>query len=457
MNVSHSHRLQQQFFKTGASKELHYRTQSLQRLKNTLETREQDVYNALKKDLGKSEFEAYVTEYNVVMAELRKFLYKLKRWTKPKKVRAALLNFPSQARQYPEPYGNVLVISPWNYPFQLALAPVIGAVGAGNTVVLKPSEFAPHTSQLLEEIIATSFSPEHVTVCKGDAAVAKELTSLKWDYIFFTGSPQVGKLIYQAAAQHLTPVTLELGGKNPCVVHQSAAIKTAAKRIVWAKFLNAGQTCIAPDYILVHASVKQELVKQLQISIAQFYGEQPQSSHDYGRINRKDHLEKLLSYLDGEQLITGGDYNLEQLYLAPTLLDEPGEESAVMQQEIFGPILPVISYQEQDDIEKWIHRYEKPLSGYVFATQKSFINWFTKRYSYGGGVINDCIVHFVNDRLPFGGVGNSGIGAYHGKHSFDCFSHYKSVVHRKNWLDITLKYPPYAGKLKATKSFLKRF
>lgn len=455
MNVEQLHQSQKDFFDSQKTHEVKYRVESLQRLKKVIESREQDVYKALAADLGKSEFEAFLTEYNVIIGELKKYIYKTSKWSQPKKVKASILNFPSKARRYPEPYGNVLLISPWNYPFQLALAPLIGAVAAGNTVVLKPSEFSAHTGKLLQEIIEEAFDQEHVSVVLGDAEIAQKLTALKWNYIFFTGSPGVGKKIYQAAAKHLTPVTLELGGKNPCVVHESANIKVSAKRIVWSKFLNAGQTCIAPDYLLVHKDIKDQLVKEIKLQIHNFFGEEVKNSADFPRIIRNEHFDKLVAMLENESILEGGNHERESLYIAPTLLDEPTRDSKVMENEIFGPILPVISYSSKQDLEQWINSYEKPLGGYCFTGDSRFEDWFIDRFSFGGGVINDAIVQFVNDRLPFGGVGNSGIGSYHGQKTFETFSHYKSVVHRGTWIDLPVKYAPYGRKLDTIKKLMK--
>ncbi|EAS18909.1 aldehyde dehydrogenase [Flavobacteria bacterium BBFL7] len=450
-----THQSHQEFFKSQQTKDVNYRITALKKLKAVIEQKEQQVYKALAADLGKSEFEAFITEYQVITGELDKYIKKTKKWASPRKVRPSLLNFPSKARQYSEPYGNTLIISPWNYPFQLALAPLIGAVAAGNTVILKPSEFSTATSQLLEEIVNESFDAQHVKVIQGDADVAKELTSLKWDYIFFTGSPPVGKAIYQAAAKHLTPVTLELGGKNPCVIHESASLKVAARRIVWGKFLNAGQTCIAPDYILVHNSVKLEFIEHVKAEIINFFGKNPKESPDLPRIIREQHFRKLIEMLEDQKIISGGQHDINTLYIAPTLLDEPQRDSNVMQEEIFGPILPVISYKNQGDIIQWIDSYEKSLGAYIFSNNNRFEQWFIQRFSYGGGVINDSIVQFVNERLPFGGVGNSGIGNYHGKKTFETFSHMKSMVHRGTWLDIPIKYAPYSGKLDIVKRIIR--
>ncbi|PRP66594.1 aldehyde dehydrogenase [Nonlabens agnitus] len=455
MTPAQVHQQQSDLFRTRKTFDVSYRIQALKKLKSVLEKNENEVYKALKQDLGKSEFEAFVTEFQVVMGELDTYIKKTRTWSRPKKVSAALLNFPSKARRYPEPYGNTLIISPWNYPFQLALAPLIGAIAAGNTVVLKPSEFSSATSDLLKRICEESFESGHVNVVLGDGEIAQELTSLSWDYIFFTGSPGVGKKIYQAAAKHLTPVTLELGGKNPAVVHDSANLEVCAKRIAWAKFLNTGQTCIAPDYLLVHHTVKAKFVEQLKAAIVEFFGENPQESTDYPRIIRDAHFDALKEMIDDGTILYGGDNDKSELYIAPTLLDEPARKSKVMKDEIFGPILPIISYKDKSDLERWITSYDKPLGAYVYAGDSDFTDWFIERFSFGGGAVNDSMVQFLNERLPFGGVGTSGIGSYHGKKTFETFSHYKSVVHRGTWLDISLKYPPYNKSISLVKKFLK--
>ncbi len=443
MTPEQLHSKQRNFFKTRNTHDVKWRLAALNRLNENLETFEPKIFQALEDDLGKSDIEAYLTEIQVVQKELQLFLKKTASWARPKKVRASLMNFPSKARQYPEPYGNTLIISPWNYPFQLAMMPLIAAVAAGNTVTLKPSEHSPSTSNVLEELIKNSFDPQHVSVQQGDADVAQQLTALPWNYIFFTGSPGVGKKIYQAAAKHLTPVTLELGGKNPAVVHPTANLKVAARRLVWTKFLNAGQTCIAPDYILVHHSIKSRLITQMQEELQIFYNGSAARSKDYSKIITPQHLERLSNLLEGQQIICGGQIIKESRHLEPTLLDQPDRESTVMQDEIFGPILPIIAYTNTADIEQWIESYEQPLGAYVFAQDTRFERWFINRFSFGGGAVNDAIVQFINGRLPFGGVGNSGIGSYHEKHSFNTFSHYKSVVHRGTWLDLKIKYPPY--------------
>lgn len=431
------------------------RKSTLIKLLNKIEFYESEITDALYKDFKKSAFEAFVTEINIVKDDLKYTIKNMKRWSKPKRVLPSLLNFPSSDYIYTEPYGKVLIISPWNYPFQLALSPVIAAFAAGNKVTLKPSELTPNTSALLSKIIRETFNIQEVVAVLGDAELAKSLLAKKWDYIFFTGSVGVGKKVYEAAAQHLTPVTLELGGKNPCIVDDTGSMALKAKRIVWGKFINAGQTCIAPDFILVKSNVKNEFTQHLIAEIKKAYSENPQSSPDYCRIINKKNWLRLTDLLENQNVIHGGISEEEDCYLAPTLIDQPDLRSEVMKDEIFGPILPVLSYETFDDLKKIILPLPKPLSLYVFTENSSFREKCIQQFSYGGGCINDSIIHFGNRRLPFGGIGNSGIGAYRGKLSFLTFSHQKSIVKRKNWLDLTFRYAPYGSKLKQLKQILK--
>lgn len=456
-NISQVISNQKAFFKSQATKDINFRKQSLKRLKVEIIKREQDIIDALYEDLKKPEFESVLSETEVVLAEINLTIKNLNTWTKPKRIFPSMLNFPSTDKIHSEPYGNTLIISPWNYPYQLALSPLIGAVAAGNTVVLKPSELTPHTSKIMEDIITAAFSPEHVTIIQGDAAIAQELLSKGWDYIFFTGSVAVGKIVAKAAAEHLTPTTLELGGKNPCIIDKTANIKLAARRIVWGKFFNAGQTCIAADYVLIHNSVKQQFINALQFEIELAYTKNPEQSKDLARIVNERNFNRLATMLQNETIVIGGKTNASELYISPTVIDNPGLNSEIMKGEIFGPILPVLSYSNEDDINAIISKYNKPLSLYVFSTNSTFVKKMISTYSFGGGTINDTVIHFSNHRLPFGGVGHSGIGAYHGKRTFDTFSHKKAVVKKGNWLDIPLRYAPYKGKIKLIKLFLKYF
>jgi aldehyde dehydrogenase (NAD+) len=434
---------------------IEYRKETLIKLLNALTINEDKIIKALYDDFKKPAFEAVLTETHYVLSELKDTIKNIHKWAKPKRVLPSITNFPSTDYIYKEPYGKVLVIAPWNYPFQLAFCPLIAAVAAGNQVVVKPSELTPNTSQIIAKIIKDTFDENHVKTVEGGIETSEQLLKQRWDYIFFTGSVAVGKIVAKAAAENLTPVTLELGGKNPCIVDETANLKLAAKRIVWGKFINAGQTCIAPDYILVSEKVKSKFVDYLKAEINHAYGENPELSPDFARIVNKKNWNRLVKMLNNENIIFGGITNPKDWFITPTLLDEPKLESLVMQDEIFGPILPLLSFQTDSEISTIINRYDKPLSLYVFSENKLFIKKIIQEYSFGGGCINDTVVHFSNNRLPFGGVGMSGIGAYHGQLSFDIFSHKKAIVKKANWLDLSIRYAPYKEKLKSIRKFLK--
>ncbi|KAA2218412.1 aldehyde dehydrogenase [Maribacter flavus] len=434
---------QREFFGSGATKDLKFRKSYLKKLRAAVITYEDRICDALYSDFKKPKFESLATETQFVLYELDETLKNINYWSKPKRVNSTWVNFPSSDWLYPQPYGNTLIIAPWNYPFLLTISPLIGALAAGNTAVLKPSEFTSSTSKIISEIITEVFPEDYVAVAEGGIETSQELLSLKWDYIFFTGSTKVGKIIYQKAAEHLTPVTLELGGKNPCIVDESASIAVSAKRIVWGKFLNCGQTCIAPDYILVHKKVKKDLVTELGKSISELYGPSVEDSPDLARIAHTSHYKDLKKMLTGQRILLGGDFNDQTQYMAPTLVDEPKLDSKIMQDEIFGPLLPIISYETEEDIHSYISNYEKPLALYVFSKRKKFREKIINAYSFGGGVMNDTLLHITNSTLPFGGVGASGIGRYHGKYSFDTFSHQKAIIKKSFWPEIPLRYPPY--------------
>ena len=446
---------QKDFFKSQKTKDLDFRKRSLVRLREEIVKREKEIIKALYEDFRKPEFESVLSETAIVINEIKLVLKRMSSWAKPQSVKPVLLTFPSSSKIYKEPFGTVLIIAPWNYPFQLVFSPLIGAVAAGNTVVVKPSELAPHTSKIITGIISEVFEKNHVYPVEGDAGVAEKLLQERWDYIFFTGSAGIGKIVAKAAAENLTPTTLELGGKNPCIIDQTANIKLAARRIVWGKFINCGQTCIAPDYILIHQSVKDDFIFHCQNEIVHVYGDDPQQSSDYPRIINERNFDRLQKMIRNEKLLMGGETNRDDLYISPTLIDSPELDSEVMKGEIFGPVLPVISFTDEKDVEKIISAYEKPLALYVFSKNKPFTKRMIGKQSYGGGTINDTAVHFANHRLPFGGVGFSGIGAYHGRYSFDTFSHMKGITRRYNWLDIPVRYAPYHGKLKLLKFFMK--
>jgi aldehyde dehydrogenase (NAD+) len=448
---------QKLFFKSGKTKSLEYRISVLKALKLELISSEQLILNALYEDFKKSEFETYLSEYSMVIAQLNLAIKKLKKWAKPERVKSSLLLFPATSYIYKEPYGSVLIISPWNYPFILAFEPLIMAIAAGNTVILKPSELTPKTSKLTSAIIEKVCPKNFATSIEGGVDVATTLLNLRWDYIFFTGSVSVGKIIAKTAAKHLTPTTLELGGKSPCIIDETVILKNVAKRIVWGKFINGGQTCIAPDYLLVKENIKEKLIENLIEEIQQAYSTNIKTSEDFPRIINKKNTKRLANMLTHETIIFGGEVDLENHYISPTLIDEPNLESAVMQEEIFGPLLPIIAYKKEKDIENIISQYEKPLAFYVFSKNKTFSENLIKTFSFGGGVINDTLMHFANHKLPFGGVGFSGMGSYHGKFGFDTFSHQKSIVKRKTWIDPPVRYAPYNGKLKWLKLFFKYF
>lgn len=455
MNIPQLVQSQKDFFATQQTKDISYRKEALKRLQKEIIRRENYIIKALNDDFKKSEYEAVMTETSIVLAELKMVLKNIHSWSKPKRVLPSLLNFPSSAKIYKEPYGTVLIIAPWNYPYQLAFAPLLGAIAAGNTVVLKPSELTPNTSKITKEIIEAVFDKNYISVVEGGVPVSQELLAQRWDYIFFTGSVPVGRIVAKAAAEHITPVTLELGGKSPCIVDETANIKLAAKRLVWGKFINGGQTCIAPDYLLIHKSVKEKFVANFKDEVFRAYGENPQESEDYPRIVNTKNFDRLALMIENEQFLIGGQTEREENYIAPTLIDEPSLDSEVMKGEIFGPIFPLISYEKEQDIANTLAKYDKPLALYVFTNRNKFAKKMIADFSFGGGTINDTTVHFANHRLPFGGVGESGIGGYHGKQTFDTFSHKKGVVTRGNWLDIPTRYAPYKGKLKQLKTLMK--
>lgn len=431
------------------------RKRTLRKLLAVIERNEENIIKALYDDFRKPAFEAVVTETSYVVSDLKNTIRKLEKWARPERVWPSILNFPSSDFIYSEPYGNVLIIAPWNYPFQLAMSPLIAAVAAGNNVILKPSEMTPNTSSIIELIVAETFDAVHVEVLHGGPEVTQRLLTRRWDYIFFTGSIRVGKIVAEAAAKNLTPTTLELGGKNPCIVDETANLELAARRIVWGKFVNAGQTCIAPDYILAKKSIKERLIELLKIEIERAYGTNPMESKDYARIINTETLHRLENMMAGEKIAYGGIVDPKSNYVSPTIIDEPSTDSAVMEGEIFGPLLPVLSYNDDAELYRFIASYEKPLALYVFSENKPFAEKIIRRNSFGGGCINDTMIQIANNRLPFGGVGHSGTGAYHGKLGFDTFSHKKSVVKKATWLDIPLRYAPYEGKFTRIRQILK--
>ena len=431
------------------------RIKSLKKLLKEIKASENEIELALYKDLGKSKGESYLTEINFVYTEINIALKNIKKWTKRKAVKSSLINFPSSDYIVPEPYGLTLHISPWNYPFQLSIAPLIGAVAAGNTVVLKPSEYSKNTSLLLEKILSNVFDPGHVVVVNGGVDISTKLLEFKWDYIFFTGSIGVGKIIAKAAANNLTPTTLELGGKNPCIVDETASIEISAKRIVWGKFTNCGQTCIAPDFIVVNKKIKNKFIDALKKQIVKIYGNNVVDNDEYGRIISDKHMNYLVSLLEKENIIHGGKFNFDDKFFEPTLVEINNLESKVMEDEIFGPILPIIEYDDFKEVHDIIKKYSHPLALYIFTKKKEFGRKFLESYPFGGGAINDTVMHIANDRLPFGGVGQSGMGKYHGESTFNTFSHFKPYLNKPLWIDPPLRYPPFKNKINFLKKILK--
>jgi aldehyde dehydrogenase (NAD+) len=420
------------------------RQEALNALFQAVKRHETEIAKALYRDLGKCEFEARATEISVLLDEIVLLKRKLKTFAKPRRVPTSLLNFPSKGLIYPEPYGNTLIFSAWNYPFQLMLMPLIGAVAAGNTVIAKPAEQAPATAAVLEKILSEAFTPEHVAVVQGGRETACELLQERFDYIFYTGGPGGGKAVLKAAAEFMTPVTLELGGKSPCIVDADARLDLAARRIVWGKFLNAGQTCVAPDYILVHQSLREPLLERLNYYINRFYGADPSKSPDYPRIINESHFDRLL------KLYPKADADREIRYIAPTVIADATPDAPVMTDEIFGPLLPVLAVQDLDEAIRFINGRPKPLALYYFGT--SGRKRVLAETSSGGACINETVSHLINPSMPFGGVGPSGMGAYHGKWSFETFTHYKSVMEKSTGIDLPMRYPPnLSGKLKILK------
>ncbi|MEL6440336.1 MAG: aldehyde dehydrogenase [Cyanobacteria bacterium J06621_8] len=443
---------QRQFFASGQTKDVNFRRQQLQKLKTAIKQNTPAILAALNADLHKPEFECYF-ELSVIQ-DIDHALGNLKSWVKPKKVKTPLTYFPSVAKIIPEPLGVVLIIGPWNYPFSLMISPLIGAIAAGNCAVLKPSEIAPATSKVVSDIITATFEPEYIAVVEGGVETSQELLEQKFDHIFFTGGTRVGRIIMEAAAKHLTPVTLELGGKSPCIVDRDVNLTTAARRIIWGKFINAGQTCIAPDYLLVDRAIKSDLLVEIKQCIADFYGDNPALSPDYARIINQNQFDRLTALLPDEDILVGGQINRDELYIAPTVINNVALDAPVMQEEIFGPILPVVEYDDLDSALAIINSRPKPLALYIFSRNKDIQKRIIQATSSGGVCINDTIMQVGVNELPFGGVGDSGIGSYHGVSSFETFSHHKSVLKRFFFWELNWRFAPYKGKLEQVKKMV---
>jgi aldehyde dehydrogenase (NAD+) len=442
MDLASLIRRQRAHFQTGATRPLDYRRAQLRKLREAIETREQLLFGALHADLRKSPQEAYATEIGLVLSEIRYAFRHLPAWMRPQRARTPLLVWPARGFIRPEPYGVALIIGPWNYPFQLLLSPLVGALAAGNCAVLKPSEFAPHTAAAVAELIRATFPEEYVAVVPGERDTAEALLGEKFDTIFFTGSTPVGRAVMAAAARHLTPITLELGGKCPCLVCADAPPDTTARRIAWGKFMNAGQTCVAPDFVLVDRRIRPALLDALRRALHEFYGGDPQRSPDYGRIVNRKHFGRLTGYLGTGQVAHGGTHDAGDLYIAPTILTGTTMDAPVMQEEIFGPILPVLEFDGLDDALARLRDRPTPLALYLFTHDRAAQERLLAATRSGGVCLNDTVTHMVGKHLPFGGLGDSGLGAYHGRASFDCFTHRRSVSHRSLAFDPKLRYPP---------------
>lgn len=446
---------QRTFFEEGVTKDVMYRRKALRTLRRVIERHEEDIFLALREDLGKSEFETYETELGMVYSEITYMEKHLSCLARPKGVLTSIANFPSVSRIYREPYGVVLIMSPWNYPFQLAMVPLIGAIAAGNCAVVKPSAYSPATSAVIKTILDEAFSDSFVYTVTGGREENQSLLSEKFDYIFFTGGKEVGKTVMAAASGNLTPVTLELGGKSPCIVDETADIALAARRIVWGKLLNAGQTCVAPDYVLVHKDVKESFLEAVVRNIEALYGDDPINSKDYVKIINEKHFKRLCSLLSDETPYYSGGVDKEACKIGPMVIADGSWDSKVMAEEIFGPIMPVIEYEDLRKVRKMINSRPKPLALYLFTKSKKHERYILKNVSFGGGCINDTIMHLANGRAPFGGVGESGMGAYHGKYSFETFSHRKHVLSKSTLIDVPLRYAPYGRWMKLVRKVLK--
>ncbi|MGM9987380.1 MAG: aldehyde dehydrogenase [Bacillaceae bacterium] len=446
---------QKAYFYSGVTKEYAFRMTMLNRLKEAIKKNEAQITAAIRKDLHKSEFDCYATEIGIVYDEINHVKKKLRKWMKPKRVGTPIQLIGSKSYLYHEPYGVSLIIAPWNYPFQLMIAPLIGAIAGGNTAILKPSELTPNVSAIIKKLIESIFEKEYVAVVEGGVEETTTLLSFPFDKIFFTGSVPVGKIVMEAASKHLTPVTLELGGKSPVIVMDDANIELTAKRIVWGKFLNAGQTCIAPDYLLVHHRVKEKLINRMKEMIEAFYSNNPLDNENYTHIVNERQFNRLLSYLNNAQIIFGGKHRKSDLVIEPTLIENISWDSPVMQDEIFGPILPIFTFEHLDEVIMHVRRYEKPLALYLFTSSKEKEQEIIEKLPFGGGTINDAILHLTNGNLPFGGVGASGMGSYHGHYSFKAFTHEKAVLKQTTVFDLFVRYPNYKHGLKVMKQIFK--
>ena len=439
--------LQRDFYDSGATIPVSFRKRQLKKLYQAVQKYRLQIEEALKKDLGKSSYESFMCEIGLVLSEISYMMRHVKKFSKRKTVYTPLAQFASHSYVQPVPYGNTLIMSPWNYPFLLSIDPLVDAIAAGNTAIIKPSAYSPATSKVIEMLVKKCFSPAHVSVVAGGRAENAALLEKKFDFIFFTGSQNVGREVMRHAAVNLTPVVLELGGKSPCIVEESADIRLAARRIVFGKYLNCGQTCVAPDFILCHKSIQDKLLQELKLQVEKQFGSDPLADNDYGKIINQKHFDRLCRLLQSGELYLGGETDAEALRIAPAIMTHVTFDAPVMQEEIFGPVLPVLTYENFDELMLLLKKRPKPLAQYLFSSNKAHIRRVNEELSYGGGCINDTIIHLATSEMGFGGVGESGMGAYHGKAGFDAFSHQKSIVDKKTWLDLPMRYQPYTSKL----------
>lgn len=445
MDIADIVKRQREYFATGITKEINTRISALKKLQKAIRENGEELCRAMRQDLGKSASEAYMCEVGLTLSELEYQIRHLRKWSRPKRRRTDLTNFHGRSFSVREPYGCVLVMSPWNYPFLLSMEPLIGAIAAGNCCVLKPSAYSPATSAAMKKLVEQAFSIEYATVIEGGREENSALLDERFDYIFFTGGVTVGKLVMEKAAVNLTPVTLELGGKSPCIIDETANLKVAAARLAFGKYLNCGQTCVAPDYLLIHRSVKNKFLEQFVRTIERMYGEEPLKNPDYGKIINRKHYDRLIGLMDREKLVYGGSADPDTLKIAPAVMDNVSQADAVMQEEIFGPVLPVIAYDDIDEAFRFVLEGEKPLAAYLFTGSRGREKQFLNRISFGGGCINDTVLHLATSRMGFGGVGGSGMGSYHGRKSFETFTHEKNILKKYNWIDMPLRYQPYGG------------
>lgn len=437
---------QKEYFYEGETKNIDFRIKQLQKLKRAIKDNEKLITEALYKDLHKPEFEAYATEIGYIYDSIGYFIKNLKKWAKVRRVKTPAVHFGSRSYIYAEPYGSVLIVGPFNYPFQLIMEPLIGAISAGNCVVIKPSEYTTNVSKIVYKIIKENFHEKYIEVIEGGKEETSILINSPFDYIFFTGSVAVGKIVMEAAAKNLVPVTLELGGKSPTIVHKDANIESASERIIWGKFMNVGQTCVAPDYLLVHKEIKDQLVSKLIEKIKIFYGNNPKTSKDYGRIVNEKQFSRIKGLINEDKVIFGGDYGVEELYIDPTIMNNVTWEDKVMGEEIFGPVLPILEYENLNEIINKINSRPKPLALYLFTESREVEKKVVENISYGSGCINDTMTHLASPFLPFGGVGTAGVGSYHGQRSFETFSHMKSVLKKSTRFNLKFIFPPYTKK-----------